>query len=152
MLEATSGYRQIALDESSKDKTAFSYKNGFYEFIRMTFGLFNAPATFQRVMDKIFRKHLGIFVLPYLDDVIVFSENEKDHEKHLEIVMSLLKSANIHLNKKKCEFFKRRIQILDYIIENTQIFTDPERSRAISEYERPSNIKELRSFLGMAGF
>lgn len=103
-LDSTSICYQIVLDEISIDKTAFAYKNVFYEFTRIPFGLSNAPATFQRRMDRILRKHVGIFVQPYLDDIIVSSENKEAHTKHLEIIMALLKSVCIHLNKKKCKF------------------------------------------------
>jgi hypothetical protein len=82
ILDATSGYYQIGIAEEDRNKTAFSWKTGFYEFNRMLFGLTNAPESFQRTMDEIFNDINGIFVIPYLDDVIVFSENVDSHLKH----------------------------------------------------------------------
>ena len=82
-LDATSGYYQIAMKEEDICKTAFSCKNGFFEFTRMPFGLCNAPATFQRAMDQVFKNDKWKFVIPYLDDIIIFSENVEEHIKHL---------------------------------------------------------------------
>jgi hypothetical protein len=87
VLDATSGYYQIAMEERDKNKTAFSFKGRLYEFNRMPFSLCNAPATFQRAMDGIFRKENRKFVIPYLDDIIVYSKTLEDHEKHLKIVL-----------------------------------------------------------------
>ncbi|KRH94438.1 pol polyprotein [Pseudoloma neurophilia] len=117
-LNATSGYLQIPLAEKNKQKTAFSWKNNLYEFNRMPFGLSNAPATFQRIMDKILKKEIGDFVMVYFDDIIVFSGSEQEHKKHLDIVLGKLASASMFLNKNKCNFFKTEIEILGQIISN----------------------------------
>lgn len=142
-LDATSGYYQIAVDERDIEKTAFSYKNGFYEFVRMPFGLCNGPATFQRAMDNILRQHLGKMVMPYLVDIIIFSKNEEKHEKDLEIIMGKLKAANIFLNKKKCDVYQDELKILGFIIGNGKIGTDPGKIRAIKDYSLPKTIKDF---------
>lgn len=85
--------------ERDKCKTAFSWKNGHYEYNRMSFGLCNAPATFQKAMDTVFKSELDIFVLAYLDDIIIFSKSKEDHYKHLEIILTRLKEAGLILNK-----------------------------------------------------
>ncbi|MGL4850984.1 MAG: reverse transcriptase domain-containing protein [Clostridium sp.] len=151
-LDATSGYYQIAMDEKDKEKTAFSWRGGHYEFNRMPFGLCNAPATFQRTMDSIFVKENRKFVIPYLDDIIVYSKNHQEHREHLEIVFGRLKAANIALNKKKCHFFKDEIKILGSIVTKDSIKPDPEKVSAISNYEEPKNVSALRSFLGLVNY
>ncbi|KAF9761335.1 Retrovirus-related Pol polyprotein from transposon opus [Nosema granulosis] len=104
ILDATSGYYQIAMEESDKEKTAFSFKGRLYEYNRMPFGLCNAPETFQRAMDAIFRTENRKFVIPYLDDIIVYSQRIEDHEKHLKVVLGKLKGAGVSLNKKNASF------------------------------------------------
>ena len=151
-LDATSGYHQIGLNEEDIEKTAFAYKNGFYEYTRMPFGLCNAPATFQRAMDTIFRKERGKMVFPYLDDIIVYSKTIEEHQEHLKVVFGKLKAANIALNEKKCNMFKEELKILGFIISEGTVKTDPEKVLAIKSYPKPTIIKELRSFLGMTGF
>lgn len=151
-LDATSGYHQIAISPEDTHKTAFRWKNKLYEFKRMPFGLCNAPSTFQRIMDKILSKELGKFVIPYLDDVIIYSKNEKEHTEHVSVILNKLLAAGIVLNKKKCKFFKEEIKILGYIISKGKVRPDPAKISAIQNYQRPRNIKELRSFLGICNY
>lgn len=148
ILDATSGYYQLALEEKDKEKTAFSFKGQLYEFNRMPFGLCNAPASFQRAMDQIFRSESRKFVIPYLDDIIVFSRSLKEHREHLEIVLGKIRSAGLSLNEGKCKFFKTEIKILGCIIGQGKIKIDENRLENIKLYPEPSNIKELRSFWG----
>ncbi|KAI5149382.1 hypothetical protein ENBRE01_0870 [Enteropsectra breve] len=100
ILDATSGYYQIEIAPCDRWKTAFSWKGGLFEFNRMPFGLCNGPATFQRAMDKLFKQEKNKFVLPYFDDIIIFSDSIEDHIQHLEVVFSKIRSANMVLNKK----------------------------------------------------
>lgn len=152
VLDATSGYYQIMLEEEAKEKTAFSFRGKLYEFNRMPFGLCNAPATFQRAMDRIFRKENRIFVIPYLDDIIVYSESEEEHQKHLGIVLGEIRSAGLKLNKAKCKFFKKEIKILGNIIGDGKIRIDPQRIEEIKKYPIPRTLKELRSFWGISNY
>ncbi|MGL5771315.1 MAG: pol polyprotein, partial [Bacteroidales bacterium] len=152
VLDATSGYNQIAIREEDIQKTAFAFNNGFYEYTRMPFGLCNAPATFQRVMDKILCKRTRCFVLPYLDDVIVFSKTLAEHNQHVRIVLEKIKGANITLNKKKCKFFQTEIKILGTIIAGNKVKPDPGKIEAIKKYPLPQKIQQLRAFLGLANY
>lgn len=115
-LDATSRYHQILLSPKDREKTAFAWKNGLYEYTRMPFGLTNAPATFQRIMDTIFRREIGKFVQPYLDDIIVFSRTKEEHAEHLKLVMGRLRAAGIALNKAKCKFAKKEVRVLGHRI------------------------------------
>ncbi|MGL6131243.1 MAG: reverse transcriptase family protein, partial [Fusobacteriaceae bacterium] len=125
-LDATKGYYQIELEEADKEKTAFAWKGGLYEFNRLPFGLCNAPATFQRIMDNIFRGCYD-YVIPYLDDIIIFSRSKDEHRLHLRSVMEKLKEAHIYLNKSKCKFFKKEINILGNIVSEGIIKADPKK-------------------------
>lgn len=140
------------MNEQDIEKTAFAWKSGFYEFTRMPFGLCNAPATFQRAMDKILNKLKHRFVVPYLDDMIIFSKSIEEHKEHVDIVMKELKGAGIALNPKKCHFFKEEVKILGFIVGKGKVRSDPERVEAIKNFNRPNNIKELRSFLGLTNY
>lgn len=151
-LDMTSGYNQIAIKENDRHKTAFSYKNGLYEFTRMPFGLCNAPSTFQRCMDQILKPDIGKFVIPYLDDIIIYSKNIEEHTKHLNIVLGKIKAAGLTLNINKCNLFKKEIKILGHIISGQCVKPDPQKILAIKNYRRPENIKELRSFLGLCNY
>lgn len=152
ILDMTSGYSQIAIREEDSHKTAFAYKNGLYEFTRMPFGLCNAPGTFQRAMNTIFKEILGVFVIPYLDDIIIFSKTEAEHIQHLEIVFGKIKAANLTLNKNKCSFLKKEIKILGNIVSQRIIKPDPQKIHAIKNYNKPKNIRELRAFLGLCNY
>lgn len=145
-LDATVGYFQISLDESSKHKTAFSWKNGLYEFNRMPFGLCNGPATFQRAMDDILGKF--DFVCCYFDDIIIHSKDLEEHALHLSKIFKTLREAGVIVNFKKCKFAKEELKILGYIIKRNAIQPDPEKLETINKIKKPSNLKELRSFLG----
>ncbi|KRH93508.1 pol polyprotein [Pseudoloma neurophilia] len=149
-LDATSGYYQIPIAEEDKEKTAFSWKGNLYEFNRMPFGLCNAPATFQRIMDKVLREEIGDCVMVYLDDIIIFSKTEDEHKQHINTVLGKLMAASIFLNKNKCAFFRTEIAILGQIVKHGTVKPDPDKTRAILDYERPTDIRGLRSFLGLA--
>lgn len=152
ILDATSGYYQLALAEEDKEKSAFEYKGKLYEFNRLPFGLCNAPATFQRTMDLIFGGENRKFVIPYLDDIIIFSEDEASHKKHLDIVMGKIRAVGLALNKNKCKFFKSEVKILGNIVGGGCIRVDNERVEFIKNYPEPTTIKQLRSFLGVVNF
>ncbi|MGL5708693.1 MAG: reverse transcriptase domain-containing protein [Aeromonas sp.] len=151
-LDATTGYYQIPMKGSDMCKTAFAWKSGLYQYTRMPFGLCNAPASFQRAMDKIFQKEKDNFVIPYLDDIIIYSKSIKEHLKHLEIVFGKIKAAGLSLNKSKCQFIKKEVMILGNIVGSGMVKPDPEKLKAINECVKPKTIKMLRSFLGLASY
>lgn len=122
-IDAISGYYQLAMAECLAPKTAFTYKGLKYEFKRMPFGLCNAPATFQSLMNEIFVGRAQNFVLPYLDDTIIFSNNIEKHRRHLEHVISKT-CANIYLNHNKCKFYRSNIKILGNIVLYNKVMPD----------------------------
>jgi hypothetical protein len=149
-LDLKCGYWQIELDEESIPKTAFSTPDGHFEFVRMPFGLKNAPADFSRIMREVFGN--VSFVETYLDDITVFSSSKEEHLKHLEHVFTLLKKYNLRLNGKKCHFGLTKVKVLGFIVGEGCVSQDPEKTRAIVERLPPTNIVELRSFLGLSGY
>jgi hypothetical protein len=151
-IDAYSGYYQVKVKESDIEKTAFGCRSGAYEFVRMPFGLVNGPATFQRIMDEVFRAERWKFVMVYMDDIIIFSKNKEDHAEHLKIVFNRLRKYNVALNKSKCKFCQEEIKILGHVIDKSGVRADPDRVIAISNMQIPEKLSELQSFLGLAGY
>lgn len=118
----------------------------------MPFGLCNAPATFQRVIEQALRGLQWQITVLYLDDIIVYSRTFTDHLKNLETVFERLDSANLKLKAKKCKFFTKEVTFLGHIISEKEVKTDPDKTAAVANWKIPSNVSELRSFLGLASY
>ena len=151
-LDLTSGYHQIAVKEEHIHKTAFRTQLGQWEFIVMPFGLCNAPATFQRLMNKIFTKEIGDFVCVYLDDILIFSRSIEEHLEHLRRVLTRLRESKLYAKLHKCEFLKDKVDYLGFEISTQGIHASPEKVKAVVEWPRPENVHDVRSFLGLASY
>ncbi|KAH8265713.1 hypothetical protein KR038_010730 [Drosophila bunnanda] len=151
-LDLKSGYHQITLAERDREKTSFSVNGGKYEFRRLPFGLKNAASIFQRTIDDIRREQIGKFCYVYVDDVIVFSEDENAHIRHVDWVLKSLHDANMRVSAQKSRFFKKNVSFLGFIVTNKGATTDPEKTKAIQEFPEPKNVFEVRSFLGLASY
>ena len=149
-LDLASGYWQVEMDEKDRPKTAFITQFGTYQFKVMPFGLCNALATFQRLMDEVFRGLLWKFVMVYLDDVIIYSETFEQHLEHLQIVFNRLKKAGLKLNPDKCDFVKSELEFLGHVVSDKGIRTDPAKIEKVKNFPIPTNITQLRGFLGLA--
>lgn len=152
VLDLKSGFHQIPLRQCDIEKTAFSVNNGKYEFTRLPFGLKNAPSIFQRALDDILREHIGVRCYVYIDDIIVFGTSEDEHLKNLELVFKTLEQANMKVQADKCEFLKESVEFLGFIVSRNGITTNPKKVEAINNFPTPRTLKELRSFLGLAGY
>ncbi|MGH0053304.1 MAG: reverse transcriptase/ribonuclease H family protein, partial [Sphaerochaetaceae bacterium] len=148
-LDCNSGYWQTPLAKDDRDKTAFTCHAGLYRFIRMPFGLMNAPATFQRALDMILSRFKWKTCLVYLDDVIIYSNNMDDHFKHVEEILSCLSNAGITLKLKKCDFFTDTVNYLGHKIRPGHLETDKAVTAALKEAKHPRDQTELKSFLGL---
>ncbi|KAH8308499.1 hypothetical protein KR044_010063 [Drosophila immigrans] len=151
-LDLKSGYHQITLAERDREKTSFSVNGGKYEFCRLPFGLKNAGSIFQRAIDDVLREEIGKTCYVYVDDVIIFSKNESNHVKHVDVILKRLSEANMRVAKEKSKFFKTSVEYLGFIVTDQGARTDPEKVRAIQHYPEPKNLYEVRSFLGLASY
>lgn len=147
-----SGYNQIEISEEDKQKTAFTTPFGLYEYIRMPFGLTNAPATFQRLMQHCFREEVFNTLLVFLDDIIVFSKTLSENVQRLDKVFSILRQHGLNLKMKKCRFFKPSVKYLGHVVSENGISTDEDKIKCIVNWKIPENVKEVKSFLGFAGY
>ena len=152
-LDLTHGYHQIPLAEEDMEKTAFRVgTGGLYEYTRMPFGLCNAPATFMRAMDKIFGDQNFQTLLIYMDDILVFGSTMEETIQRLDMVLGRLGDHNLKVKPEKCLLFHKRLRFLGHIISEEGIAPDPEKTRAVQEWETPQTESELRSFLGLSGY
>lgn len=151
-IDLESGYHQVNIKQSDRQKTAFSINGAKYEFVRMPFGLKNAPSIFQRCVDDILRPYIGKFVYVYIDDVLIFSNSAEEHMEHIAIVINAMHDAHMKLSSEKSHFFSDTVEYLGHIIKNGRITVDPEKTAAMQNYPIPKTLKELRSFLGLTGY
>ena len=151
-LDLASGFHQIEMDPKDSEKTAFSTEQGHFEFKRMPFGLKNAPATFQRIMDEVLRGLFEDTCLVYLDDIIIYSSSLQEHLQKLIKVFKRLESANFKIKLEKCEFLKREIKYLGHIITDQGVKPNPEKIEAVSKFPIPKTRTEIKGFLGLLGY
>ena len=148
-MDLQQGYMQVEMHPDSKERTAFCSRRGLFQFTRMPFGLRNAPALFQRLMEYVLRGLQFTSCLVYLDDILVFSSSLKAHIHDLECVFDRLRSAGLKLKSSKCFFAKREITYLGHKISAEGIKVDPEKTKAVEEYPVPTNVTETRAYLGL---
>ncbi|GFX17366.1 transposon Tf2-9 polyprotein [Trichonephila clavipes] len=151
-MDLRSGYWQIEIDEADREKTAFITPEGLYEFKVMPFGLCNAPATFERMMDNLLRHFKWTMRLCYLDDIIVFSETFEDHLIRLRLVLKCLQEAGLKLNSKKCLFAAQEKKILGHLVSSNGVRPDPDKIKAVRNFPTPKNIHDIRSFLDLCSY
>lgn len=133
-------------------KTAFSVPLGHYEYTRMPFGLKNAPATFQRLMNNVLTGIQGIKCFVYLDDIVIYGSSLEDHNLKLKEVFDRLSLHNLKLQPDKFEFLKTEVMYLGHLITQDGVKPDPEKIVAVKNFPIPESPKEIKSFLGLAGY
>jgi hypothetical protein len=153
LLDANKGYHQFELDEESKPLTAFiTQEHGLWEFIRVPFGLKNAPAFFQRCIDEMISKYRWDFVLAYLDDIIIFSKTYEQHLEHVEKVLDTLSTAGLTLSEKKCHFAYKNIELLGRKVSRFGLSTQKQKVEAIMKLEFPRTVQDAYVVLGEFGY
>jgi len=148
-LDCNSGYWQITVADEDRDKPTFVCHEEAYRYIRLPFGLSNAPATFQRAIDMILGGLQWKSFLVYLDDIIVFSQSAREHKEHQREIISALRGAGISLKAKRCHFFQEEVDCLGHIVGRGQLKVQEKNFRGIKKASPPRCQKDLRSFLGM---
>ncbi|GKA16240.1 putative reverse transcriptase domain-containing protein [Tanacetum coccineum] len=151
-IDLRSGYHQLRVREQDISKTAFRTRYGHYEFLVMPFGLTNAPAVFMDLMNRVFHEYLDKFVIVFIDDILVYSKSEEEHEQHLRIVLEILRQKKLYAKFSKCEFWLQQVAFLGHIVSADGIIMDPSKVEAITKWPRPTTVTEVRSFLGLAGY
>ena len=143
------------MNEADRPKTAFITNEGLYEYNVLSFGLCNAPSTFQRLMNRIlelFTIDKKRFVIVYLDDIIIFSETAEEHRQHVRQVLETLQREFLFANPKKCDFFKTKINFVGHIVGDGRVKMDNEKISAVRDWPAPMSATEVRSFLGLANY
>nr|GEU39870.1 putative reverse transcriptase domain-containing protein [Tanacetum cinerariifolium] len=147
-----SGYHQLRVREQDIPKTAFQTWYGHYEFQIMPFGLTNAPAVFMDLMNQVCKPYLDKFVIVFVDDILIYSKDEKEHEEHLKAILELLKEEKLYAKFSKCEFWFLKVQFLGHVIDSRGIHVDPAKIESIKDWASPKTPTEIRQFLGLAGY
>lgn len=151
-MDLKTGFHQIRVKPEDVEKTAFNTKYGQFEYLVMPMGLCNAPATFQSLMNRIFYDCVDVFMVVYMDDLLIFSKDEKSHLEHLNTVLSRLKDHKLYVSPKKCDFMKSEISFLGMIVGKGGIKVDPKKVEVLKNWPKPNSLTDVRSFMGLLQF
>ncbi|RUS72498.1 hypothetical protein EGW08_019752 [Elysia chlorotica] len=151
-LDLSSGFHQMSVAEEDRPKTAFTCPWGHFQWRRLPFGLTNAPATCQRLMQSAMQDYLFTILLVYLDDILVYASTVEEHIARLDAVFIRLKELGIRLNPDKCRLVQQRTPFLGHILTSNGLETDPEKVEAVKNFPVPTTLRDVRSFLGLAGY
>jgi hypothetical protein len=151
-IDLRSGYHQIKIRASNIPKTTFSTRYRLYEYLVMSFGLTNAPAYFMYLMNSVFMPKLDKFVVVFIDDILVYSKSEDEHTKHLHTVLQRLRDHRLYAKFSKCDFWLREIKFLGHTISQDGIAVDPKKVQEVMDWKPPTTVRQIRSFLGLAGY
>jgi len=151
-LDLRSGYHQVRMHPEDIAKTAFRTHHGHFEFLVMPFGLSNAPATFQALMNDVLRPYLRRFVLVFFDDILIYSPSWAEHLQHVNIVLHALRVHHLHLKRSKCSFGASSVAYLGHVISEGSVAMDADKVAAVAAWPLPRSARGLRGFLGLAGY
>ncbi|KAK3511603.1 hypothetical protein QTP70_011262 [Hemibagrus guttatus] len=151
-LDLRSAYNLIRIKEGDEWKTAFLTTRGHYEYRVMPYGLANAPAVFQSFINEIFRDIMNKYVVAYIDDILIYSKSEEEHQSHVRTVLTRLLENQLYVKAEKCEFHVQRTSFLGYNVSYQGVEMDNSKIKAVTEWPRPTTVKELQRFLGFANF
>jgi hypothetical protein len=151
-IDLHSGYHQIMIRSNDIPKIVFSTRYGLYEYLVISFGLTNAAAYFMYLMNFVFMQELDQFIVVFIDDILIYSKNLKDHAKHLHVVLQRLRDHHLYAKFSKCEFWLDTIKFLGHTISSDCISVDPSKVQEVLDWKPPTSVHQIRSFLGLAGY
>ncbi|WMV51098.1 hypothetical protein MTR67_044483 [Solanum verrucosum] len=146
------GYHQLRVRKSDIPKTDFRTRYGHYEFVVMSFGLTNAPATFMDLMNRVFKQFLDLFVIVFIDDILIYSRNEEEHANHLRIVLQTFKDHQLFAKFSNCEFWLQSVAFLGHIMSRKGFQVDSQKIEAVKQWPRSTSPIDIRSLLGLVGY
>jgi hypothetical protein len=150
-IDIRSGYHQLKVQECDIPKTAFVLRYGLYVYMVVLFGLTNAPAYFMYLMNKVFMDYLDKFVVVFIDDILVYSRSEKEHEEHLHLVLQKHRDHKLYAKLSKCEFWLKQVAFLGHIVLKGGISVDPSKVQNVLSWNAHMSVDNIRSFLGLLG-
>ncbi|KAF5781372.1 putative nucleotidyltransferase, Ribonuclease H [Helianthus annuus] len=151
-IDLRSGYHQLRVRDEDVSKTAFRTRYGHYEFLVMPFGLTNAPAVFMDLMNRVCKPYLDKFVIVFIDDILIYSKSQEEHEQHLRLILELLRKEQLYAKFSKCDFWLREVHFLGHVVNKDGIHVDPSKVDSIRNWPTPRTPTEIRQFLGLAGY
>jgi hypothetical protein len=151
-IDLRSIYHQLKIQECDIPKTAFISRYGLYEYTVMSFGLTNAPAYFMYMMNKVFMEYLDKFFVVFIDDILVYSRSEEEHEDHLRLVLQKLRDHKLYAKLSKCEFWLKHVDFLGHIISKGGISVDPSKVQDVLSWNATTSVGDIRNFLGLAAY
>jgi transposase InsO family protein len=151
-LDLRGAYNLIRIKEGEEWKTAFRTRYGHFEYLVMPFGLTNAPATCQELINNVLREHLDIFVIAYLDDILIYSQNEKEHKEHVRTILTLLQQHSLLVDPDKCNWHQEEVEFLGCIVGKNGVKMSPDKIQVVKDWPTPKTVKEIQSFLGFVNF
>nr|XP_016438079.1 PREDICTED: uncharacterized protein LOC107764065 [Nicotiana tabacum] len=149
---ARSGYHQLKVKEVDIPKITFRTRYGHFGFLIMSLGLANAPSAFMDLMNMVFKPYLDLFVIAFIDDILIYSRRKTDRAEHLRIVLQTLQDHKLCAKFSKCEFWLKSVAILGHVISGEGVQVDFQKIEAVKNWPRPTSVSDIRSFLGLAGY
>ena len=151
-IDLHTGFQQLRIRETNIPKTAFRTRYGHFEFIVMPSRLTNALAAFMDLMHRVFQPYLDQFLVVFIDDILIYSKFEEEHEDHLRIVLQVLRDHQLYAKFSKCEFWLNEVKFLGHMISASGVSVDPEKVEAVMSWERPKSVFDIHSFFGFTGY
>ena len=151
-LDLCTSYHQLRVSEADISKTTFRTWYGHFEFTVMPFGLMNAPTAFMDLMHRVFQPYLDQFVVVFVEDILIYSKSEEDHEGHLRIVLQTLREHQLYAKFSKYEFWLTKVRFIGHVVSASKVSMDSEKVKEVMSWERPQSVFDIRNFLGLVGY
>jgi hypothetical protein len=151
-IDLRSGYHQIRIQPKYIPKTTFATRYGLFKYLVMSFGLTNAPAHFTYLINLVFMPELDKFVVVFIDDILIYSQNKEEHAEHLQIILTRLREHQLYAKFSNCVFWVEEIQFLGHVLLAKGIAVDPSKFKDILEWKSPTTVHQVIRFLGLAGY